>query len=396
MLLANRSSDHLRNADCLSNVSVLQGRTQRQQEAIPGSCPPGGHETVTPEIILRFALAIGESGSGALLIDESNEAGGWASIEKAAQSGRAIAVEINPDVLALDADSTESGELLEVEARERMEAEGLAPVVVASGRIGHRHLFVRIHDPKQRRKWEEWARSRNIDVRKGNSRIRPPLFPHRQGQPAGLVYPVRISDALKCLKRREQVKEGAQQKRLSARTLRLLRFGDPDRGFYKSRSELVQAIVQGAINSGFGLDYIVKIFMDPQNAGGDKVREITRIKGSDKAFEYVEQSYRRALSTHRAAFNDVDDVLAEIETIRREAIDLGMKGRAGATDQSVLLAHLRIAARRKSLTYGASVREIAELAGVSSLATVSLAHQRLTQGQWLTRSVRATGAEAST
>ena len=117
-----------------SPVSPVRGEelgTQRSLDSVQSK----GHETWTADIILRFALAVGKRSSGALLINAKNEFDGRASIEEAARSGRAFAVESLSSVLALDADSTESGELLEGAATKDMEAASLSPVLVESGQL---------------------------------------------------------------------------------------------------------------------------------------------------------------------------------------------------------------------------------------------------------------------
>jgi len=57
-------------------------------------------------------------------------------------------------------------------------------------------------------------------------------------------------------------------------------------------------------------------------------------------------------------------------------------GRTGSTDLVVLLAHITIAKRCNSDTYGASVRELAEIAKIG-IYTVSSANRRLEKAGWL-------------
>lgn len=107
------------------------------------------------ETILRFARTIAEPGERALLINEKNEPGGWMPIDDAVRSGRAFAVRCRPKILALDADDPEKGALLEHCAVCMARLASLSPVLVASGRLGHRHLFVRIIDAGIRTALEE-------------------------------------------------------------------------------------------------------------------------------------------------------------------------------------------------------------------------------------------------
>jgi transposase len=110
---------------------------------------------------------------------------------------------------------------------------------------------------------------------------------------------------------------------------------------------------------------------------------------------YVEGAYRRAVFRHRPGFRDAAEALAEIGQIRARVSSLGWNARCGPTDHAILLAHLNIAERRKSLSYGASVREIAEGAGLSSIGTVSRSHRRLRNGGWLVANERSGRSKSS-
>lgn len=334
------------------------------------------------ETILRFAHAIARPGARALIIDKDNQSGGWMSIDGAVRSGQALAVSCRPEILALDADGSEIGALLEHCGVCMTKLAGLSPVLVASGRPGHRHLFVRIVDARIRADFEEWARNHGIDVRKDQKLIRPPLAPHRQGLPVKLLLPEDASEALRRLALNEQPISEARPRRLPDRTFRLLLYGDAQ-GRYKSRSELVQAIVQGAVNAGFGFDYIFDKLMDPSNIGGAKVREIATSKDRRAAHRYVTQSHQKALAMQTQSFKGAMEALGEIRALRNFATSLSWQDRTGPTDRAVILGHLQIAELRKCLTYQAGVRNIAIHAGLSSLGAVSRAQKRLMQAGWL-------------
>src|SRR5439155_25330037 len=101
---------------------------------------------------------------------------GWTSVDGAVASGRAFALQVQDEVLALDADRPDLSRALEHMAAQ-MREEGLRPVVVASGQDDHRHLFCRIADPDRRERYRQRARAVGLDVRSGASLIRPPWRP---------------------------------------------------------------------------------------------------------------------------------------------------------------------------------------------------------------------------
>lgn len=212
--------------------------------------------------------------------------------------------------------------------------------------------------------------------------IRPPLAPHRQGLPVKLLLPEDASEALRRLAPDERLISEARRRRLPDRTFRLLREGNFETRNW-SRSEIVQAIVSGAVNAGLALDYIFDKLMEPRNIGGAKVREIADSNDRKAAYRYVALSYRKALAMQTQSFRGATEALGEIRALRDYAGTVAWKGRTGPTDRAVMLAHLQIAELRKSLTYQASVREIAIRAGLSSVGAVSGAQKRLIEAGWL-------------
>jgi hypothetical protein len=129
-------------------------------------------------------------GRGAKVID------GWASIEAAAQSGRAFCVAPADDLLVCDGDTDETAEHLVELASAIREARGL-PVIIRSGGNGNRHhVFGRIPDRREREQLSAIARALGFDVRHGGARIRPPLSPHPGGGRSAVVEPTDPSEAL--------------------------------------------------------------------------------------------------------------------------------------------------------------------------------------------------------
>jgi len=154
-----------------------------------------------PELVRRFAEAVAKPGSIVLLLGPDNRKQGWASLDEAILSGQAFAVEVRDNILAVDADSPQSGAYLQDVLTPELEAQGLHPVLVASGQHGHRHLFLRLQAPLIRTirtqiVEDEKTRDITLDVR---SKIRPPLSPHRLGLQPALLHPPTPTAALERL-----------------------------------------------------------------------------------------------------------------------------------------------------------------------------------------------------
>jgi len=156
---------------------------------------------------------------------------------------------------------------------------------------------------------------------------------------------------------------------------------------YRSRSEIVLALVLAAVNAGWGEDAIYRALADPRHTGGTKVREILARRGERAAREYVARCYRRALQRVRESPPTHDGAeagraaVARLDTL---ADAHAWPGMAGATDRHVLRAHWQIATAIGCATYGAADREIAERAGVSR-STIGRSHRRLLGQGWLHR-----------
>src|SRR5262245_17766591 len=114
-------------------------------------------------LIRAFAIAVATPGGQAMVLGSDNKAAGWCSVETAVTSGASFAVAVRKGVLAIDADSLELGVAAEGLAAELTQI-GILPVVLASGRPGHRHVFARL-GPRLLDHFASMARARGLDVR---------------------------------------------------------------------------------------------------------------------------------------------------------------------------------------------------------------------------------------
>jgi hypothetical protein len=185
------------------------------------------------------------------------------------------------------------------------------------------------------------------------------------------------------------------RRRLSPKMLKLLRQGDSARR-YPSRSEVVMAITTDVVNARLPETYLLKILMNPENAAGEKVREIAKRDGQKAAEKYVSRTYAKAreLVRQRPAFRDSADARAAIAALEQALKRVSWNGKAGGTDRAVIDTFIQIAERVGSLTFQASIRQIAEQSGVSSLGTVLHSIGRLRE--WVARIKKGGSGEAST
>jgi hypothetical protein len=96
---------------------------------------------------------------------------------------------------------------------------------------------------------------------------------------------------------------------------------------------------------------------------------------------------RRDMPVGRPPFQSRADVIRSIDVIEHgvDADAARWRGRAGATDRAIEQAHITIMRRCAAIEHGAGVREVATLAGISSLSTVTEAHRRLERVGYIRR-----------
>jgi len=351
--------------------------------------PDSPHDSaITPEIIERLARAVAEPGSPLLYLrqhGDTKKGDGWEDdFGRASRCGKSFAVLPRRDALILDADSPEETSLL-LEIRSQLEAEGIDPVLCASGRHGHSHLIATRIPLATRAKWIAWADRHGIDRRKGSGgRIRPPLSPHPAGLPVRLLYPSNVEEAIKRLDRSNAK---PRNRRMAPRTQTLLRDGKqaPEAARYRhstgrvDRSKMMFAIVRGLLNVGWSGDEVRAAILDERNSGGEKLRDFR----NDRArLRYLNKLIDKARRTHRPAFRDRANVQLEIDRIEslvRSPLP-EFSSRGGRTLRLVLLEHLAIARRIGNLTVGASEREIAERIGMDR-KTVHTSRRELRSGK---------------
>lgn len=144
---------------------------------------------------------------------------------------------------------------------------------------------------------------------------------------------------------------------LSMKAWGLLTQGDTA-GRYQSRSEAEQAVIVECVLKGWGLDTVKELFRR-HSFQGAKFRE----KQGTQGHKYLEINYRNAEKYLQQNKNQID---RDIDRLYSIADSWPWKGQGGRIDRDITRSLLEIARRRRSLeAFGASIRELGELAGVS-------------------------------
>lgn len=186
---------------------------------------------------------------------------------------------------------------------------------------------------------------------------------------------------------------------LSRNMWRLIREGDPAALRYATRSDAAMAVIVACANAGWTFERTLQLFLSPQNAIGDWLR--TDYRGNQRTDRAARRLFARSWDAAvkfvaaNPAIRDRATACELIAKILDAAQNSRWSGVGGATDLAVLSVHIGIAAGLASLTYGASVRQVGEMAGVS-IAAVSRSHRRLRRKGWVRRRARGRDGTAST
>lgn len=311
------------------------------------------------------------------------------AVERATGCGEAYAGEVRADILAADWDGpAPTAELAGIASA--MAGEGLDPVVIASGRTGHYHLFCRIPDVLARARWSDRLAGYAQTLRSGTSLMRPPGWPHRDGQPVSLVSHESWYDVISALE--HQAVPRTVGLSLPHRLEQLVVLGDVD-GRYRrvdgqtDRSSLILAICNIAALHGLALEVVFQLLLDPHHRGGAGLRERVGergLEGRAGARRWFERTWRKANDRvpSRGAVRDRAGAIERIAWFRELADQAPFPGVCGPTDRAVLSACHSLADRAGGLVVPLSRREVADGANVAA-PTAGAALKRLRQAGWL-------------
>ena len=145
---------------------------------------------------------------------------------------------------------------------------------------------------------------------------------------------------------------------------------------YASRSEADMALCAALANTGHDFASVLTLFATWPTSG--KFAEL-RQQSEREAIRYLRRTFDRA-----AQWTETESPgRARGRAAQQWALSRPWPGRYGNSDMAVYLAHCELARRTGKDTYGAGVRELAELAGVA-LATAQKANRRLVDAGLIT------------
>jgi hypothetical protein len=128
---------------------------------------------------------------------------------------------------------------------------------------------------------------------------------------------------------------------------------------YSTRSHFDESLIASLINSGHTFESVLELFENNETSG--KYHELKKIKGNKAALHYLSKSYTEAQKWTQSHESKARRIAKSAITW---AESTPWRGRTGAVDQLIYLAHATISHKAGRLIYAASCRDLAELAGI--------------------------------
>lgn len=162
-----------------------------------------------------------------------------------------------------------------------------------------------------------------------------------------------------------------REKRIPRLAWRLLNCDRRTIAQYETRSEAEMAICCSLLRAGYDKDTIISLFKVYSGPGkfGELLAESSRT-----AFGYLNRTIEKAKTFVENNDGDNEDVELAKQA-KQWAMSTPWHGRTGATDKAVFIAHCDIVLKCKRMPYGASCRELAELAGVNAMTATNATHR---------------------
>ncbi|MGI8434839.1 MAG: winged helix-turn-helix transcriptional regulator [Nocardioidaceae bacterium] len=310
---------------------------------------------------MALARAVAASGHSAYLIDADNKVVGHIERDGAVRSGKPFFVMVHEGMLAADFD----GPTAEADADRLyldLRLNGYGPVLVASGQAGRRHVFSRLG--KERREGVEANRSTyHYDARRT---IRPPLAPHRFGEPTSILAPVSVEEALL------RLEPGWIARTPSDDIRRMIERGQP-----QDKSSYCFSVAKSLVNAGWTLEEFFLLLETPGRAVSRIYASRVEDRGRGRSRLWI------AKEVWPKAVREVEENPARSQVsdrpVRRMLAGASAMPWHGELDAIVRVVYLALIAKYLKcgwMPFNASERELAELAGVSR-ATVSDRLRRL-------------------
>ena len=367
MKIQPRSSEELKatSGQHGQDAQRLRQTSDSHLHVVPEACGATDRSARRPShaLLLRLAEAVARPGTDGREITPTNAAGEFLPLHRAVVAAVAYYVEVAEHILAADFDKTDAEQaasLLAIVLRLR----GVPAVRLASGQRGRRHVFAFVPRADWMSELKSFAKQLGADVR---SHIRPPLSPHRlQGESevrVSLLAPNSPQEALRALTTRglaDHISDQMWRKIVSGQ----------GRG-YASTSEFVRAAAVAVLNLGWRLEAFMELLTAEGTALAEAYGDRAERRGLDATQEWVRQQiWPGAEKLVRESPAKGRDEAVRLAAMRVWALSRSWPGRRGPGTQAVLLALIDKASLTGRFEFNASLRELADLSGISGLQTV--------------------------
>jgi DNA-binding transcriptional ArsR family regulator len=299
---------------------------------------------------------------------------------------------------------------------------GWRPVLVRSGRRGHRHLWCAM-DVAGVEVAGMLARASGLDWRSGQALMRPPGWPHRSGSCPSvvtigdvgievtastaratweLVIEALGGEVLGTIEQRLGSGDAVRATsipgspsplqpltvsvRLPERLWQLVRFGDRDGRYTRrgvtDRSALTLAICNMAVLGGVHRERLWRLLLDERNIGGEGLRERCKLRGERAGRAWFLRTWDTADDGGPGWLRDTESGSDRVRTLIELAGQARFSGATGSTDRVVLSAVHQMGLDWGTARLPLSIRHVAQEAGISA-TTASRSLKRLRAAGWL-------------
>lgn len=340
-----------------------------------------------------------------MVVPPEGKAHEYISIEKAVEHNKPFMVMPKWNMFVIDCDST-----VEIfsyyQYKNYLKKNNISFYEWNSGRIGHRHLVASFKSAQDQQ--DTWDFAKNLRTLKPalrhNRPCRPTLAPHRSSLSVSMVPHYNLEDVRRVLNIRskdrwirptdypseidvsEQNRYLVRNKAIKQRFAQIIINGPGPN--CQDRSAAINQCSMSMVNSNYSDDEGAMLLCNPKHKISAHILE-SRKGRPDRQFEYAKHFMRQARKfVEKNPSNHVNNTLearivrSQIKRIFKHISNLPWSGQQGNSEFACLRAHLHIASKAGSFSYGLSVREQELLTGLS-IMTLRKANARLIEKGWL-------------
>lgn len=335
--------------------------------------------------ILDLAIATFGYDRSVRVIRSDHTAADWTSVSEAVAAGASFTGPVKPGIVALDVDS----ETLHIPPYEvpsytekivrTLKCAGLVPVVVQSGRAGHRHVFAWANTGAEAERLRQILTVKcrvpaDLFRMSNNRGIRPPLSPHHLGLTVALLGNMSVADAIEALTTKAPERAIPEKARLIAAGQKDADYMN-DRGTVE-RHKREQGFIASCANAGCSVEVIYRELMKPGNRAGAKLGGLSDASSRRRRVEQGQANALRMIFDSEP-IGDRFGAMEHLVAVRDEVAKVQWSWPGARSERLVLGALLDLALDLGTIKVGASIRQLLELTPISSKDTVAAALKRL-------------------